>query len=159
MKMKDKSLLFLGAGLCILFLELLFVGTKLNSLNVLTYLLSVGLLPAIILFASSLLYSMNATTSKKFTYIAAIALALVFSVILLVFCSNMITDEVIDTIIANSITSDTTQVSMTTASAGDNIQSILLFVAFSGLGAFIGNRRMSKCKKDAKHSHLDEYDN
>ena len=48
---------------------------------------------------------------------------------------------------------------MSTASAGDNIQSILLFVAFSGLGVFVGNRiRTSKHKKDKNFCQKDEYD-
>ena len=102
---------------------------------------------------------MNAKTTKKIKYIVAVMLAFVFSVIMLVFCANMITTELIDIIISNSITADTTQVSMSTASAGDNIQSILLFVAFSGLGVFVGNRiRTSKHKKDKNFCQKDEYD-
>lgn len=159
MKMKEKGLLYLGVGLCALFLELFVVSINLNALNVFTYLLSVGLLPAIILFVTSLLYSLNAKTTKKIKYIVAVMLAFVFSVIMLVFCANMITTELIDIIISNSITADTTQVSMSTASAGDNIQSILLFVAFSGLGVFVGNRiRTSKHKKDKNFCQKDEYD-
>lgn len=156
---KKKGLLYLGVGLCVLFLELFIVSTNLKALNVFTYLLSVGVLPAVILFITSLLYSLNAKTTKKIKYIVAIMIALVFSAILLVFCANMITTELIDLIISNSITSDTAQVSMSTASAGDNIQSILLFVAFSGFGAFIGNRiRTSKHKKDKNFYQRDEYD-
>lgn len=58
------------------------------------------------------------------------------------------------------MTSDTTQVSMNTATAGDNIQSILLYVAFSGVGCFIGTSIYKKKmnKNVSNNPNINEYD-
>ena len=157
-KYMDKGLIFLGAGLLAMLLELLILHQNLNQLNILTYLLAIGIIPAVILFVSVLLYSANTKAAPVLTYARAIAMALIFSVIMLVYCGNAITPELVETILANSITSDTTQVSMTEASAGDNIQSVLIFVAFSGIGAFIGNRIRKKKAPAPATSIEDEYD-
>ncbi len=161
-KSLDKSLVFHGIGVLILLAELLIVNGFLAQLNIFTYLLVIGIIPAIVLFAGSLLHSMFTKASALFTYIAALVIALVFSGIMLIYCSATITPELIDTILNNTITSDTAQVSMTTASAGDNIQSILIFVAFSGIGAFVGNCiRNKKAAAPAKQpvDIASEYDN
>lgn len=49
---------------------------------------------------------------------------------------------------------------MNTATAGDNIQSILLYVAFSGLGCYIGTLVYKKKNKSAidEETKLSEYD-
>lgn len=143
-KHMDKSFLFLGAGILVLLVELLIVNGNLPQLNVLSYLLCIGIIPAVILCVSSLLYSATAKSSVTLSYALAIIMALVFSGIMLLYCSAAITPELVDTILANSVSAENTQVSMTAASAGDNIQSVLIFVAFSGAGAFIGNRIRKK---------------
>ena len=131
-----------------------------TNLNVLTYLLCIGFIPAIVLFATSLIYSSFANKTKLIKYVMAIVVALVFSTILLAFCELMISEEIVDQIIKNSMTSDTTQVSMNTATAGDNIQSILLYIACSGIGCFIGTSIYKKkmSKKVSNNTNINEYD-
>lgn len=149
------------AGLIVLAIELVVVTINITSLNVLTYLLCIGFLPAIILFTSSLVYSSKANTSKLCKYVLSIIIAVIFSAILLVYCKMNINEGIVEQIIRNSVTSDTTQVSMNKATAGDNIQSILLYIAFSGIGCFIGT---SVYKKKAKSiltrnkNNMSEYD-
>lgn len=157
-KIMDKGFIFLGVGLAAMLVELLILNGCLGSLNVLTYLLAIGIIPAVILCVSTLLFSANTKIPAKFTYVAALVMALVFAGIMLLYCSAVITPELVNTILTNSITSDTTQVSMTTASAGDNIQSVLIFVAFSGVGAFIGNRIRKKKTPAPVATAEDEYD-
>lgn len=158
-KFLDKSLIFLGAGVIALLVELLILNSSLQQLNVLTYLLTVGIIPAVMLFVSLLLYSITAKAPAKLTYVMAIVLALVFSGIMLAYCSAVVTPELMDTILANSITSENTQVSMTAASTGDNIQSILMYTAFAGLGALVGNRIRRKKAPTPVVTAQDEYDN
>ena len=158
-KFMNKSLIFLGVGVVVLLVELLILNSSLWQLNVLTYLLTVGIIPAIVLFVSLLLYGMTAKSSAKLTFVMAILLALVFSGIMLAYCSAVVTPELMDTILANSVTSENTQVSMTTATAGDNIQSILMYTAFAGLGAMVGNRIRRKKNPAPVANPRDEYDN
>lgn len=160
-KWLDRSVVFHGIGVLLLLIELAVVSALLTQLNVLSYLLVIGILPAAVLFVCSLLHGTFAKTAPLGTYLAAVAVALLFAVVMLLYCGATVTPELMDTILTNSITSDTTQVSMTEASAGDNIQSVLIFVAFSGLGAFIGNH--IRRKRDGVQPHttervLNEYD-
>ncbi|MFQ7574940.1 MAG: hypothetical protein ACLRLD_05980 [Lachnospira sp.] len=158
-KISDKNLWFIIAGLVFILLELLIVNNFLEQLNVFTYLLAVGFLPAVILFFSSFLYSCYSSVDKKIKYVLAIMLALIFSVIMLVYCGSVINSEIIDIIVKNSMTSDMVTVSMNPASAGDNIQSVLLFVAFSGVGAILGNKINRKRKKAFFETNISqEYD-
>lgn len=161
-KMINKNLFILVGGLFVLLLELIVVYTKLTSLNVLTYIFSVGLFPALILFIIFFVYSYKANVDKKESYILAITFAIIFAIIMLGFCGAVITPELVDKIVANSITSNTTQASMTTASTGDNVQSVLIFIASSGLGALLGNKLKLKKITTDKHvntiSIKDEYD-
>ena len=138
-KWLDRSVWFHGVGVLLLLTELTVVSTMLTRLNVLSYLLVIGIIPAAVLFMCSLLHGACAKTAPLSTYLAAVLAALLFAGVMLLYCGSAITPELMDTILTNSITSDTAQVSMTEASAGDNIQSILIFVAFSGVGAFLGN--------------------
>lgn len=149
-KIFDKGIIFHVAGTLILAAMLLIISGLLDRLNILTYLLVIGIIPAVILFICSLLHSSTTRASGLSTYVTALVVALLFAGIMLAYCGTMFSSELVDSILANSVTSDTTQVSMSTASAGDNIQSILLFVAFSAAGAFIGNR--IRRKKTAKTS-------
>ncbi|NLE24262.1 MAG: hypothetical protein GX625_02805 [Clostridiaceae bacterium] len=159
-KLFDKKILVWFLGLFVLALELVFITFNLTNLNVLTYLLCIGFIPAIILFVTSLIYSSFANKTKLTKYVLAIVAALVFSAILLTFCELMISTETVNQIIENSMTSDTTQVSMNTATAGDNIQSILLYVAFSGVGCFIGTSIYKKKmnKNVSNNPNINEYD-
>lgn len=134
----DKKILIWFLGFFVLALELVFIAFNLINLNVFTYLLCIGFIPAIVLFVTSLIYSSFANKTKLTKYVMAIVVALIFSIILLTFCELLISEEIVNQIIKNSMTSDTTQVSMNTATAGDNIQSILLYIAFSGIGCFVG---------------------
>lgn len=158
-KFFDKGMIFLGGAVVLLLAELLALHLNLQELNVLTYLLTVGLLPAVILFAGMLGYSLSTKAPAKVTYVTAIVMTLLFSGIMLLYCGSAITPELVDTIIANSITDSTTQVSMTTASAGDNIQSILIFAAFAAAGTFIGNRIRKKKTPQSAPSVESEYGN
>lgn len=158
-KFMDRGLVFVGAGVLALLAELLILDRNLSQLNIFTYLLAIGILPAVILLVSMLLYSATTGASSGVTYVVAIVMALICAAAMLVYCGNAITPELVDTILANSVTSENTQVSMTTASAGDNIQSVLIFAAFSGLGAFIGNRIRRKQISATPASARDEYDN
>lgn len=146
------------AGLLALAAELLIVNGRLQQLNILTYLLTIGIIPAAILFVSMLLHTAPGKAKPAHAYLLAVGMALVFSAVMLVYCGNAITPELVETILANSVTSETTQVSMTAASAGDNIQSVLIFMAFAGLGAFIGNRIGRKKRPSAPAALQDEYD-
>ena len=160
-KLFDKKILIWLLGFVVLVLELVFIALNLNNLNVLTYLLCIGFIPAIILFVTSLTYSSFANKTKLTKYVMAIIVALVFSTILLTFCDLLISEEIVDQIIKNSMTSDTTQVSMNTATAGDNVQSILLYIAFSGIGCFIGTSIYKKrmLKNTAQETNTsNEYD-
>lgn len=156
----DRKILCWILGFISLAIELIVVRLNLTSLNVLTYLSAIGFFPAIILFVTSLIYSSQSRASKLGKYIASIVCAIVFSVVLLVYCDVFISKEIVDQIIQNSISSDTTQVSMNTATAGDNIQSILLYVAFSGLGCYIGTLVYKKKNKSVvdEETKLSEYD-
>lgn len=156
----NKKILIWVVGLFVLALELIFVATNLTHLNVLTYLLCIGFIPAIILFVVSLIYSSFANNTKLTKYVLAIVAALVFSAVLLTFCEIMISNEVVNQIIKNSMTSDTTQVSMNTGTAGDNIQCILLYVAFSGIGCFIGTsiHKKKMNKNISTNENSNEYD-
>ncbi len=156
-KFFDKSFWFLGAGVLALTVEILILNSCLEQLNVLSYLLFIGIIPAVILCVCALLYSATAKTSVKASYVAAIVMALLFAGVMLLYCSAVATPELMDTILTNSMTSENVKVSMTTASAGDNIQSVLIFVAFSGVGAFIGNR-IRKKRSPAEVLIDDEYD-
>lgn len=156
----DKKILIWFLGLFVLVFELIFIAFNLTNLNVLTYLLCIGFVPAIILFATSLIYSSFTNKTKLIKYVLAIVNALFFSAILLTFCELLISEEIIDQIIKNSMTSDTTQVSMNKATAGDNIQSILLYIAFSGIGCFIGtsiNKKKTN-KNVSNNANINEYD-
>lgn len=155
----NMGLAFPAAGVLALAVELLVVNGRLQQLNILSYLLAIGIIPALILFVSMLLHGAVGKGKPAFAYGLAIAMALVFSGVMLIYCSNAITPELVDTILANSVTSENTQVSMTEATAGDNIQSVLIFMAFAGMGAFIGNRIGRKKTPAAAPAAESEYDN
>ena len=158
-KKMNVGLVFPAAGVLALAAELLIVNGRLEQLNILTYLLAIGIIPAAILFVSMLLYGAVSKGKAVTAYVLAIGMALVFSGVMLLYCGSAITPELVDTILANSVTSETTQVSMTAASAGDNIQSVLIFAAFAGMGAFLGSRIGRKKVPAAPAAEQDEYDN
>lgn len=160
-KIIDKKMLVWLAGLIVLAIELVVVTINITSLNVLTYLLYIGFLPAIILFASSIVYSSKANTSKIWKYVLSIIIAIIFSAILIAYCKMNINEGIVEQIIRNSVTSDTKQVSMNTATVADNIQSILLYIAFSGIGCFIGTsvyKKKGKSILTRNKNNISEYD-
>lgn len=156
----DKRMLIWFFGLIGLALELVLVAINLDSLNVITFMLGIGLIPAIILFVASLIFGSFSDRTKLTKYVMSIMVALVFSAILITFCQIMLRPEIVERIIENSVSTGTTQVSMSTATAGDNIQSVLLYIAFSGLGCFIGTSIYKKRmhKNSTNNEKNNEYD-
>ena len=161
MKIFDKKMIIWLVGLITLVFEFVIVTINLTRLNILTYLLYIGFFPAFILFVTSLVYSFQANTSKLSKYILSVIVAVIFSAILLVYFGVYINEEIVERIIQNSMTFDTMQVSINTATVGDNIQMFLLYIAFSGIGCFIGNLVYKKRRKSINsHNNNDtsEYD-
>lgn len=64
--------------------------------------------------------------------------------------------EIMDIIIANTVTSDNMQVSLNQANAGDNIQSFIIFIAIGGIGSLLGNKLSQKDKNVGEG--IEEYD-
>ena len=123
---------------------------------------AIGIFIALLASSTSQYVAFHVRQALKFLVVyslMAIVLALVFSGIMLVYCSAIVTPELMETILANSMTSENTQVSMTTATAGDNIQSVLMYTAFAGLGALVGNRIRRKKTPAPVAESQNEYDN
>lgn len=148
-KLDWKKMSIWFAALLILAADLIAVSLNLHNLNILIYLLAIGFGPAVVLFIASLLYASGADTADLPKYIVAVSAALLFAVIMMIYSKAAISEEIVREIIQHSTTSDTTQVSMKAAGAGDNIQSILLFVACSGIGCFIGSKIKPKKPQQA----------
>ena len=120
----------------------------------------IGIIPAILLLGGALLFGLKSDATKAFKYVVSLVFAVVFSVIVLGYCTLFVDEELITTIVQNTISDDSILVSVNMASAGDNIQSILLFIAFSGIGCFIGTHIHGK-KNKVRHSEegsVSEYD-
>lgn len=153
----DSKLLFLLAAIAVIAIEITIVSIIVNSLNVLAYLFAVEIFPALALFFFSLLYGLFTASKRSFMFAAVFICAITSSIIMFLFCGAVITPEVVERMIANSETNGAI-VSINTASTGDNIQSVLLFVAFAGLGVLIGDRIKSKRKKVSTTLIDEEYD-
>ncbi len=156
----NKNSLIWVVGVAALAIELIIANIHLSELTVFTYLLVIGIIPAILLLGGALLFGLKSDATKAFKYVVSLALAVVFSVIVLGYCTLFVDEELITTIVQNTVSDDGILVSVNMASAGDNIQSILLYIAFSGIGCFIGTH-MHKKKNKARtieESNANEYD-
>lgn len=152
--MKKNIYLF---GILIEFVWLVYVKFNLESLSILQYMLYSIALPALIVFLSSLSYSILNNDSKKKNYIYALISSVIMATILTVFCLLFVSTDMMNQIMLNTVASDNVQVSITQAKASDNIQSYIIFIAISGLGTLLGNK-VSKKKKNELQPQ-DEYDN
>lgn len=126
-------------GMMVLAADLFYVFVHLSKLNVISYLLSIGIFPAVVLLATSFLFSIFSAKTKKNKYFFAVAVAFVFAVLTLIFCSLVLNDAVIAQMISNSMFSEDVEVSVRLGNTGDTVQSFLLYIAFAGIGCFFGN--------------------
>lgn len=143
-KFIEKAMLVWIIGFIALAADLAYMSVNLTKLNIVVYLLCIGVIPVLILFAVSFIYACISVNSKRTRYIIAVAAAIVFALIALLVCNSFISQEVIDQLINNSKVSGNMEVSVRMGNSGDTIQSFLVFIAFSGIGCFLGNTVRTK---------------
>ncbi|MGI5889004.1 MAG: hypothetical protein ACOX6J_06500 [Oscillospiraceae bacterium] len=160
-KVVDRKIIIWLAAFGVLAVDLITAGVCLERLNVLTYMLAIGLLPLLTLFICGILYGRSSDASKSGKYFVSVFAAVLFSIVLMIFCSNLITEDVIAKIIENSMTSQTMQVSMTEGTVLDNVISFIMLIASSVIGCLIGcsiRKRKEKKTKAATGDGMKEYD-
>ncbi len=153
-----KNIVILIIGIALQTLLMIYLSSILNSLTIITFMLFTILLPNIIIAISSLLFAIFTKVKRKVILSINVCYACISATISLIFCSIFVDNDLMNILIENTVVSDNMQVSITLATAGDNIQSYIIAVALAGISTLIADKIKNRYS-GKKMPVTDLYDN
>lgn len=128
---------------------MLFAITQLNKLTVLSFMVVIIIIPLLLLMAGNIVTTIFSKTNFRITVLINIVGALISVMSVFIISHYLIDTSIIDTIINNTSVGENVSVSMSEATAGDNITSVLLYVATAYIASLITYKIKRKLRKNS----------
>ena len=136
-----KKLLSISAiSIIFTIITLVISSPKLEEMSIFNYLFSVVVLPIIYILVFSIISTVVANIEFKSSLLGNAVISFINALIITVTSVILVTEEVINKIISNTSVGEGVEMSIGAGSAGDNLQSFILFIAVAGISTFIGSK-------------------
>jgi len=156
MNKKLKGILVIVAGFLATLANYAVAVSSLGTMTIASFLVYTILIPGCLALIASFAFALVTKESLKGCAIAALANAVIETAASFVFGVAALTPEVIQRIVSNTTVSASTSLSVQTGSNGDILQTALIFLALSGVGAFFGAKISSSGKSKKDKTPLEE---
>mgnify|MGYP001396197507 CR=1 FL=1 len=136
---------------------MLYLTSVLKTFTIINFMVFTILLPNVIIAISAFLFGIGNKIKRKIMLTINICYAVMSVTLFMVFSNLFVDEKLISILIENTVVSNNMKVSVSPATAGDNIQSYIIAIAIAGIATMIADK-INKKHLEKKEALSDLYD-